>query len=128
MTASVQGSAGCERLIDSAVYVSLDWKIENEPIVDTSVPNFGAGHAIPTGEPMRALHLTSTTDSSCGVPTVSEGPAIPDTGGAYAQCIVGESCLVTDGDGQMPFHFNEQGSESERFAPLFSACRSQMAT
>ena len=46
---------GETRLIDSAVYISLLTGIENGDLtVNTSVSNFGCGHAIPTGEPMRA--------------------------------------------------------------------------
>ena len=89
---------GETRLIDGAVYISLKPTVDNGRLhVDTSVSNFGCGHAIPTGEPMRALHLTLTVESDCGDVTISEGPSISDGGGAYAQCIVGETCSWNNG-------------------------------
>jgi hypothetical protein len=50
--------------------------------VSVSVSNVGAGHAIPTGEPMRALVLT--VEGGCGDNTLKAigGHSIPDVGGA----------------------------------------------
>jgi hypothetical protein len=51
---------------------------------EVTVTNVGAGHAIPTGEPMRALLLL--VEASCGETglVANGGDAVPDFGGALA--------------------------------------------
>jgi hypothetical protein len=64
--------------------------VAGELRVRVRVKNVGAGHAIPTGEPMR--HLVLTVRASCGdEPLVATGGhAIPDYGGYFARKERGE--------------------------------------
>ncbi|WP_437611069.1 hypothetical protein WMF20_04730 [Sorangium sp. So ce834] len=54
-----------------------------------------AGHAVPTGEPMRALVLLVAADA-CGAPMApSSGMTVHDTGGALAEARVGQGAQLT---------------------------------
>lgn len=62
----------------------------DELVVEATVKNVGAGHAIPTGEPMRALILlVEVTCDGTPVPA-SGGDAVPDTGGWLDRKVAGE--------------------------------------
>jgi hypothetical protein len=88
---------GSPRLIDGALYVSIDLDTTADTIEATvSVANIGCGHAIPTGEPMRSLILLVEADGDCGTLDAMGGLTIPDTGGAYAAGSVGTDITATD--------------------------------
>jgi hypothetical protein len=82
---------GDPRLIDKAVYVSvMSEVIGTELKASVSVANIGCGHAIPTGEPMRALLLLVEAEGDCGTLTTTGGKTIPDTGGVLLTGVVGD--------------------------------------
>jgi hypothetical protein len=87
---------GSPRLIDGAVYVSLRTsRVGSELEVTASVANSGCGHAVPTGEPMRALVMVVEASSDeCGILSAQDGMTIGDVGGALATGVVGESISV----------------------------------
>jgi len=81
---------GEPRLIDTALYVSVDLQTEGDELLATiSVANIGCGHAIPTGEPMRSLLLLVQAEGDCGLLPASGGMTIPDTGGATLMGVEG---------------------------------------
>jgi hypothetical protein len=87
---------GNDRLIDTALYVSLSVERTVGAIEATvSVANLGCGHAIPTGEPMRALVMVVEAEGDCGLLAGTDGMTIPDTGGALAHGIEGISATST---------------------------------
>lgn len=56
----------------------------NDVTIEVAVANSGCGHALPTGEPMRAMVLLVQTDA-CGSALVPlDGPTVDDLGGALA--------------------------------------------
>jgi hypothetical protein len=82
---------GEPRLIDQSVYVSIDLEEQDSGLQATvSISNMGCGHAIPTGEPMRALHLLVEAESSCGPMPPSGGMTVQDGGGYLIQGVEGE--------------------------------------
>ena len=82
---------GEPRLIDGSVYVSLQTSRDGQDLlVSASVANVGCGHAIPTGEPMRALVLVVEASGDCGSLEPIGGMTIADVGAARAQGVVGE--------------------------------------
>ncbi|MGB0638902.1 MAG: hypothetical protein ACPGTU_06200, partial [Myxococcota bacterium] len=86
--------AGTPRLIDGALYVSIALESTEDTIEATvSVANIGAGHAVPTGEPMRSLLMLVEADG--GVLEPVGGLTIPDTGGALASGVVGDGVDAT---------------------------------
>lgn len=87
--------AGPSRLLDVALGMWLDAKIVNGDLsIQIKLSNQGAGHALPTGEPMRALLLVVQANA-CGQELVSkEGPTIDDVGGALARGVVGQDITV----------------------------------
>lgn len=52
--------------------------------VQVTVRNTGPGHALPTGEPLRALLLRVQAACEGQALTATGGPVVPDYGGAYA--------------------------------------------
>jgi hypothetical protein len=77
-------------LLDTAASLTGSATFEgNELEVEASVTNFGAGHGLPTGEPMRSVLLV--VDARCdGVPvTHTSGPALSPVAGALARGIIG---------------------------------------
>jgi hypothetical protein len=57
----------------------------DELVLDVSVTNTGAGHAIPTDAPMRSVMLIIEARDSGGAPlTLREGPVLPDWAGGFA--------------------------------------------
>ena len=87
---------GDPRLIDDALYVSVKTNLESDQLHATiSITNIGCGHAVPTGEPMRALILVvEVAGEGCAESQASGGMTIPDTGGALAQGVVGSSVHI----------------------------------
>ena len=90
--------SGEPRLIDEALYVSVALtEAAGTLTASVSVANIGCGHAIPTGEPMRALVLVVEAEGNCGTLEAVDGMTIHDTGGALAAGVVGDTAAV-DGD------------------------------
>ncbi|MFO0760486.1 MAG: multiheme c-type cytochrome [Byssovorax sp.] len=86
---------GMPRMIDSAVKLSLVAASDGSAInVGAKVQNLGAGHAIPTGEPMRSLLLVVNVDA-CGQTVLpSGGMTLDDWGGAIAEGTVGADASI----------------------------------
>ncbi|MEE2644111.1 MAG: hypothetical protein VYD19_04205 [Myxococcota bacterium] len=74
------------QLLERAAALRLSVKEEEEQLsVELSVTNVGAGHFLPTGEPMR--HLILVLEARCGTQTLTplDGEAIPDFAGSVAE-------------------------------------------
>ncbi len=70
-------------MLELAATVSVDGHLDGaEWVAEVTVRNSGAGHALPTGEPMRQLYLV--VDATCdGAPLpATGGDAVPELGGA----------------------------------------------
>lgn len=84
---------GPQRMIDVALTMTLVASPSASPAeldVEVAIANVGAGHAVPTGEPMRALLLVLEVDA-CGERAVAtRGNAIADAGGSLARGVVGD--------------------------------------
>lgn len=79
------------RMLELAAAVFIQSQVANGTLTaEVTVKNVGAGHALPTGEPMR--HLVLRVEARCGgVPLVATGgDVVPDFGGARAQRAAGE--------------------------------------
>lgn len=87
--------AGAPRLIDTAAAVFLGaTAVSGEVMAAVTIKNTGCGHALPTGEPMRALLLVVRAEA-CGAPMApSGGMTLTDIGGAAAQGTVGVDAFV----------------------------------
>jgi hypothetical protein len=87
---------GSPRLLDLSLGLWMSASVDNGALaVSVTLKNQGAGHALPTGEPMRALLLLVRADA-CGVPLVqSGGMTVPDTGGALALGVVGQDVAIS---------------------------------
>ena len=83
--------AGEERLIDGALFVSIDLEVMGTDVEATvSLTNVGCGHAVPTGEPMRSLVLLVTASGTgCGSLPATDGMTVYDAGGALASGVEG---------------------------------------
>lgn len=94
---------GSPRLIDGAVALTVAPVVdEGNVVVTVIVENFLAGHAVPTGEPMRALVLVVQA-SGCGEAMVPVGGmTIPDVGGASAAGVVGATATFAGQDVTWP--------------------------
>jgi hypothetical protein len=87
---------GTPRLIDTAVHLSIIAQSEGNTLtVSTSVANVGCGHAIPTGEPLRAMYVVLELNEQCRDGTVVEGPILDDVAGFISKGIVGEDITMT---------------------------------
>ncbi len=91
---------GSPRFIDTAitfgVSLSQDVGPGGVPVVkaQVNVQNVLAGHAIPTGEPMRSLVLVVRADG-CGQPWAAlDGGTIQDGGGSFARGVAGAGVQV----------------------------------
>jgi hypothetical protein len=86
---------GSPRMIDAAVKLGLNAVNDGNQIqVTAKIANLGAGHAIPTGEPMRSLLLLVHADA-CGQALLpSGGMTVDDWGGALAEGTVGADATV----------------------------------
>jgi hypothetical protein len=78
-------SPGSLRLVDTALAPTVTAKLDAGVLdVAVKVANVGCGHAVPTGEPMRAVLLV--VEASCGVTRLEAigGATVDDVGGAKA--------------------------------------------
>ncbi len=81
---------GSPRLIDGALVTVIKPTIEEGELVATiTIGNGGCGHAVPTGEPMRALVLVVEASCNGAALTPSGGSTIDDVGGVRARGVVG---------------------------------------
>ena len=88
---------GEPRLIDTAVHLSIQTELSGDTLeVSTSVANVGCGHAIPTGEPMRAMYVLIDVETDCGEPVLQSGSIVDEIGGSLAHGVVGESITLSD--------------------------------
>lgn len=88
---------GPQRMIDVALTITLGATpsaVPGEVDVEVVIANVGAGHAVPTGEPMRALLLVIDVDACGERAAATDGNAIADTGGALARGVVGEDVAL----------------------------------
>jgi hypothetical protein len=87
---------GEPRLIDTALRLSLtSGATPGRVATRVTLKNAGAGHAVPTGEPMRSLVLVvEATSNSCGTLEPVAGMSIDDVGGALASGVVGQGVTV----------------------------------
>ena len=72
--------------LPSPLTLAIERSVEGETLkASVTVSNVGAGHAIPTGEPMRAAVLL--VEAFCGAEPLQPvgGDSVPDFGGAYDQ-------------------------------------------
>ena len=79
------------RLVDTALFTSIQLT-QNGSAVDASVSvsNVGCGHAVPTGEPMRALVMIVEADGAgCGALSAIGGMTAYDAAGAHARGVEG---------------------------------------
>ena len=88
---------GEPRLIDTAVHLSIQTERNGDELsISTSVANVGCGHAIPTGEPMRAMYVLIDVETDCGEPVLQSGSIVDEIGGSLAHGVVGESITLAD--------------------------------
>jgi hypothetical protein len=92
---------GSPRFIDSALNLVLSLSFDmgpgGEPLVsaEVAIQNILAGHAIPTGEPMRQLMVVVQADG-CGASWAAVGGGtIQDGGGALASGVLGSGVMVS---------------------------------
>jgi hypothetical protein len=88
---------GTPRLIDGAVALGVQLtKGVGSVTADVSIGNIGAGHALPTGEPLRSLILLVTVQGTgCSQPPrATGGMTVNDVGGARAIGVVGTDVTV----------------------------------
>ncbi|MFP6684071.1 MAG: hypothetical protein VB934_05130, partial [Polyangiaceae bacterium] len=88
---------GEPRLIDGALFVSIALSQQGSEVdAQVSLANVGCGHAVPTGEPMRALvMLVEAEGGGCGQPLkATAGMTVHDVGGAHARGVVGQDVDV----------------------------------
>ncbi len=86
---------GVPRLIDGAVSIEVTTAVGPGVVdVDVTLANVACGHAIPTGEPMRALVLAVDVSGCAQRFEAVGGMTIPDVGGARATAVVGADASV----------------------------------
>ena len=103
---------GFPHLIDSAATLTISGSVEaDELIVQVDTRNVGAGHALPTGEPMRSLLLLVSAVACDGSPLqASSGMTVPVTGGTVARGVVGDDVSVLPGGALAWQSFAVEGS------------------
>jgi len=86
---------GMPRLLSTAATLDLVAGVMGGAIeVTATVENIGCGHALPTGEPMRALVLVVQADACGALLAASAGSTIDDVGGERARGLVGVDASV----------------------------------
>ncbi len=81
---------GSPRLINGALNLVLQTKVAGAQVEATvTVQNTLAGHAIPTGEPMRSLVLLVQAEGCGGAWPANAGATVHDGGGSYSAGTVG---------------------------------------
>lgn len=89
---------GEQPLISGALHVELNLEQQGQILyAQVGVSNMGAGHAIPTGEPMRALILVLQATGSCGSLQATTGPTLPDYTGAWLSGEIGQEISLEAG-------------------------------
>jgi hypothetical protein len=90
---------GAPRLLDTAAAVFLGSQVvAGELTATVTIKNTGCGHALPTGEPMRALLLLVRAEA-CGAPMApSGGMTLNDVGGAAAEAVLGADASIAGVD------------------------------
>ncbi|MRG96775.1 carboxypeptidase-like regulatory domain-containing protein [Polyangium spumosum] len=87
--------SGTPRLLDLSLGMWMTAKVMGSVIdVVVTLSNQGCGHALPTGEPMRALVLVIRAEACGEVLLAKAGPTVPDVGGAWAEGVVGQGVTV----------------------------------
>lgn len=82
-------------MLQLAAWVDVDKVVEDGVLRATvTVENVGPGHAIPTGEPLRALLLGVSARCGHTALPATDGPALPDWAGAVASAEAGEDWTV----------------------------------
>ena len=82
------------QVLGLALSLSLDG---DELVATATVYNMTAGHAMPTGEPMRQLIvLVEAVDDSGSPIAASGGQAVPDVGGLLVEAELGVGVLLSD--------------------------------
>jgi hypothetical protein len=79
-----------DRLVDTAAIVTVETIVDQGAVtVTATITNGGAGHAFPTGEPMRSAVLV--LDATCGGESLppTSGDVVSAVGGALAVGVVG---------------------------------------
>ena len=74
-------------LIEEAIELETE---QSDSSVTATVRNVGAGHAVPTGEPLRSLLLVVQATCESTPIYATSGPVVPDFGGYYAKKSAGE--------------------------------------
>ena len=93
-----EGPSTSDELLGLAAALTLDASVDGGTLTATAtVRNVGAGHAIPTGEPLRSLLLV--VDATCdGAPlSATSGFALPDIAGSLARKEAGEDWSLWPG-------------------------------
>jgi hypothetical protein len=91
------GETATGRLLDTAAVVALEGVVTDGTLeLTASVSNVGAGHAIPTGEPLRSLVLVVDATCEGAAATPAGGEVVSRIGGALATGVVGTDVVVTD--------------------------------
>ena len=83
------------RLLEQAASVTATASIDGDGVlVEATVTNFGAGHGLPTGEPLRSMLLV--VDARCDEETLTQlsGPSLSQVAGALASATVGAGVQV----------------------------------
>ncbi len=86
-------------LLATAAMLTISNAVANDVLTSTvTVTNNGAGHALPTGEPLRSMVLVVTAECTPGDPLVAiGGDAVPDFGGALDSQDMGGDWAVWPG-------------------------------
>lgn len=90
---------GAPRLIDGAINLVLGTSVDaaaQSATASVTVQNILAGHAIPTGEPMRSLVLAVRAEG-CGQTWVASGGATIHDGAGYSEMGVVSAAVVPNG-------------------------------
>lgn len=87
--------AGTPRLLDLSLGMWMTAKTSGNAVdVTVTLSNQGCGHALPTGEPMRALVLVISAEACGEVLVANAGPTVPDVGGAWAEGVIGQGVTM----------------------------------
>jgi len=88
-------------MLEDAALLTLETSVDTDLVVSAELMNLGAGHAFPTGEPLRSLVLV--IDATCDGETMSQtaGSSITEVGGAFATAAIGDGVEVDAQDPTM---------------------------
>lgn len=89
---------GTPRMLEQAVLLLLDGARDGGVLsIDATLRNVGAGHAVPTGEPLRGLLLVVEVDACGERARAISGGSIGDVGGSIAVGAVGSDLPASSG-------------------------------